>query len=92
MAIAQLSRFYEQIGEDNRITTAHISFYMPLLEGWNQADFKGPVCFTRRELMAAAKISGLATYHRCIKDLESFGYIAYRPSYNPATGSQVLFL
>lgn len=92
MPIAQLSRFYEQIREDNRITTAHISLYMALLERWNQADFTGPVVFTRRELMAAAKISGLATYHRCIRDLARFGYIDYHPSYHPARGSQVVFL
>ncbi len=39
--------------------------------------------------MEVAKISGLATYHKCIKDLHDYGYIQYEPSYNPAVSSQV---
>ena len=39
--------------------------------------------------MEVAKISGLATFHKCIEDLNDFGYIQYLPSYNPATSSQV---
>ena len=42
--------------------------------------------------MATAKISGLATYHKCIKDLHAFGYIQYKPSYNPGTTSKVYLL
>jgi hypothetical protein len=34
--------------------------------------------------MDIAKISGVAAYHKCIKDLHQFGYIQYVPSYNPA--------
>lgn len=39
--------------------------------------------------MRGAKIFGLATYHKCIKDLNDFGYISYQPSYNPRVGSRV---
>ena len=42
--------------------------------------------------MEVAKISGLATYHKCMKDLVEFGYIQYDPSYNPAVNSQVRLL
>lgn len=36
-----------------------------------------------------AKIGGYATYHKCIKDLQAYGYIQYLPSYHPALGSLV---
>ncbi len=39
--------------------------------------------------MQIAKIRGYATYHKCIKDLHTYGYIEYLPSYHPALGSLV---
>jgi hypothetical protein len=42
--------------------------------------------------MFVAKISGPATYHKCIKDLNDFGYIEYVPSFNPAINSRVYLL
>jgi hypothetical protein len=92
MPIEQLTAFYKRMEEDNRMSPAHISVYMALWERWNRVDFTGPVIFTRRELMRAAKISGLATYHRCMKDLATYGYIEYRPSFNPCVGSQAIML
>lgn len=84
MSISQLSCFYKMMKEDNRITTTHISLFMALFERWNEAGFEGPVYFRRGEIMELAKINGLATYHKAIKDLSQFGYIRYIPSYNPA--------
>lgn len=84
MSISQLSRFYIMMKEDNRITTTHISLFMALFERWNEVGFEGPVHFRRGEIMELAKINGLATYHKAIKDLSQFGYIRYIPSYNPA--------
>ena len=42
--------------------------------------------------MEAAKINGLATYHKCIRELHEYGYIDYHPSYNAAICSQVTML
>lgn len=42
--------------------------------------------------MVAAKISGLATYPTCRKDLVAYGYAQYTPSYNPSISSQVVIL
>ncbi|WP_262892799.1 hypothetical protein [Mucilaginibacter pankratovii] len=39
--------------------------------------------------MRISKISSIATYHRCIRDLSEKQYIIYRPSYHPKLGSQV---
>jgi len=92
MQISQLTQFYSVIKEDNRITTTHISLYMALFECWNQNNFQNPICIRRRTVMEGAKINGLATFHKCIKDLNEFGYIRYLPSRNPAVSSQVVFL
>ena len=92
MLVKELTLFFEAIREDNRISTTHISLYMALFECWNQNDFQNPVLIKRRQVMECAKISGLATYHRCIRELQAYGYIAYLPSYNAAICSQVFFL
>jgi len=91
MEVKELTRFYAAIREDSRISPAHIALYMALFQCWNKQGFQNPVPVVRRQVMQAAKISGLATYHRCIKDLHRFGYFVYQPSYNPAKGSQVCF-
>lgn len=92
MQISALTNFYNAIRDDNRITTTHISLYMALFELWNQNEFQNPVYVRRASLMEAAKISGLATFHKCIKDLHAFGYIQYLPSMNPAVSSQVFLI
>jgi hypothetical protein len=85
--IPELSAFYAAVTEDNRMTTTHISLYMALFQLYNQNHFQNPVEITRRLLMGLAKINGLATYHKCIKDLHHFGYIDYEPSFNPGIPS-----
>ena len=89
MQLSELTSFYNAIIEDNRITTTHISLYMALFQTWNRNNFQNPIHMTRRTLMELAKINGLATFHKSIKDLHEFGYIQYMPSRNPAVRSQV---
>ena len=90
--VTALTNFYDAIKEDNRIGTSHISLYMALFQLYNLNRFSNPVYITRAFVMDAAKISGPATYHKCIKDLNEFGYILYFPSYNPSIYSQVYLL
>jgi hypothetical protein len=92
MQVSQLSDFFKTIKEDNRITTSHISLYVALFEFWNQNDFQNPVYITRRQVMEAAKINGIATFHKCIKDLNELRYIRYLPSRNPQVNSKVELL
>src|SRR5687768_13356036 len=87
--IAHLTEFYTAMLQDNRIGATHISTYMALFHLWQMNQFRNPVCFTRQQLMQTAKISGRATFHKCINDLQQFGYIKYVPSFNPAVKSQV---
>ena len=87
--VQQLSGFYQAIVNDNRIGASHICLYMALFQLWNLNQFKNPVAIRRDEVMPVAKISSKATYHKCIKELEQYGYIRYYPSRNHACKSSV---
>jgi len=39
--------------------------------------------------MNNSKIGSLATYHKCIKELDAFGYIVYKPTYNSYIGTSI---
>lgn len=88
MYVTQLTGFYTAIGRDDRITSMHISVYMALFQCWNLNSFRNPVYITRREVMQAAKVQR-NSYHKCMKELNAFGYIRYVPSFHPVLGSQV---
>ena len=90
--VKELTNFYSAIKSDPRIGTTHISLYMALFQFYNLNRLTNPILITRTAVMEVAKISGLATYHKCMKDLVEFGYIEYQPSYNPSISSQVVLL
>jgi hypothetical protein len=87
--ILQLSGFFQRVAVDNRLNPTHVSLYMAIFQFWNAERFQNPVSISRQELMRISKISAKATYHKCIKDLHTYGYIQYLPSYNPFKGSLV---
>jgi hypothetical protein len=87
--LQQLSAFYGKANSDMRIGVSHISLYMALFQLWSHTDGESPLPITRQELMPIAKISGLGTYHKCIRDLEEYGYIRYKPSPRPYSKSLV---
>jgi hypothetical protein len=89
MQVQKLTEFYSSILEDNRINARHISLYMALFECWNRNNFQNPVSIKRDVIMPIAKISGIATYHKCIKELHEYGYIKYFPSFHPGIRSRV---
>jgi hypothetical protein len=90
--VKELTCFYSAIKSDHRIGPTHISLYMALFHFFNLNCLTNPIKISRTGVMEVAKISGLATYHKCMKDLVEFGYIQYEPSYNPAISSQVRLL
>lgn len=87
--VKEITRFYAAILIDLRIKPVHISVYMALFQFYNLNRFKNPVEITRSRVMKAAKITGKATYHKRMKELASFGYIQYEPSYHPGICSKV---
>lgn len=87
--IKHLTGFYDRISQDNRLNPTHISLYLALFQFWNLNHFQNPISISRSEMMRLSKIAALGTYHKCIKQLQEFGYIVYEPSFNPYKGSLV---
>ena len=85
-------RFYEVIVGDGRIGPVHISMYMALLHLWKVQGSVNPINIFSRELMPVAKISGIATYYRVLKELTAYGYIRYVSTYDRVVGSLVYML
>lgn len=88
-SIPQLVEFFVAIKDDCRISPIHISLFMAIMQHWNNNDCKSPICVFSHELMRLAKISGVATYHKAIRELDEYGYIDYKPSYNHNKGSLI---
>lgn len=88
--IKHLTGFFEKVALDRTLNPTHISLYIALFQFWNCNRFKNPISISRDEVMRISKISSKATYHKCLKNLHSLGYINYQPSYNPFKGSHVI--
>jgi hypothetical protein len=92
MCARQLSRFFDSVAGDGRITTTHIVLYVVLYELWGRSGFTDPFSISRSRVMKMSKIKGKTTYHNHMKDLVAFGFIKYEPSYHPRVGSLVWVL
>jgi len=88
----ELNVFFKTVKEDARISPIHISLFTAIVQYASEQEGSDPVCFFSKDVMRLAKISGLATYHRSIKELHQYGYIKYVPSYNHFLGSLVYFI
>jgi hypothetical protein len=78
-----------RLGSDSRLLCSHISILTAIFLCWQHNGFREPFSVRRRKLMAYSKIASIATYHKCISELSTFGYIGYQPSYHPQKGSLV---
>lgn len=87
-----LTGFFERIRNDHRISTTHIGIFAAVLHYSVKSGGCNPVRAYSRDIMEIAKISALKTYCRCIKDLDSYGYIRYNPSKKKNVPSRILFI
>lgn len=87
--IRHLNEIFCLFYKDDRLNPSHISIYMALFQEWNSCRFSKSFWINRREIMNAAKIGSKSTYHRCIRDLHNWNYLAYIPSSNPYKGSNI---
>ena len=87
-----INHFLKSITGNRSILTSHITLYTAMIHCCQQQGFKSPFRVTRKELMAASAIRSFATYHKCLKELISWGYISYEPSYDTYKASQINFL
>ena len=81
--------FMDRVGDDHRIGPIHISLFLAILYFYRKQEYQLPIYVYRKELMKQAKISAVGTYHKGMRELRTYGYIGYVPSYNPALGSLV---
>lgn len=84
-----LSDFFSAIEEDCRISITHIGIYAALVEYWGMHGWVNPVHAFSRDIMRIAKISAPTTYHKCIRELNEYGYIRYEPSFKKNEGSRI---
>jgi len=84
-----LARFVESPEQSN---TQHRMLYMALFNCWNSAFFRNPISINRQEMMLYAGIGSTNTYHKCLTDLHTWGYIRYEPSRNRMLGSKVFMV
>lgn len=85
----QLSDFFNAIDTDPRISITHIGIYAALLQYWKKQNYANPLYVFSYQIMKIAKITGSATYHKAIKDLNEFGYLKYEPSFKRNKGSKI---
>lgn len=87
--IKHLENIFAKISLDDRLSTVHLGLYYSLFHQWNLAKFQNPISICRSELMKTSKVGSANTYTRCLRELNDWGYIDYKPSFNPCRGSLV---
>lgn len=80
---------YVKLIQDERVSVWHISVYLAFVHLWIQGGSNNPIRVSRKIIMQLAHIKGIATYHKCIKELQKFGYIKYYPTYDYFKGTLV---
>lgn len=89
--LTPLLDFFKAIEKDYRISITHIGIYAALLQFRADKGFINPVKAYRHEIMKIAKITGPVTYHKCIRELNEYGYINYIPKKNRNQRSTIYF-
>lgn len=89
--LTPLLDFFKAIEKDYRISITHIGIYAALLQFRADRGFINPVKAYRHEIMKIAKITGPVTYHKCIRELNEYGYINYIPKKNRNQRSTIYF-
>jgi len=87
--IKHLNGVFDQFSKESRLNPTHISLYVALFQFWNYNRFPNEFYISREEIMKYSKIGSTATYHKCIKQLDHWKYLKYKPSHNPYKGSKV---
>ena len=87
--IKHLTGFFNKINNENDLNPTHISLYLALFQCWNVNRFKNPTGISREEIMKSSKINSKATYHKCMRELQTLGFIEYNPTFNPHSSSNV---
>ena len=77
---------------DERITVWHMAIMQAIFQLATKNDASAPIFISRKRIMELAHILSYNTYHKCIDELQQFGYLQYVPSYHPGIRSRVFLL
>jgi hypothetical protein len=83
-----IAEFIEVIQDDPRISPAHVSLFLAVINTCKKQNKDMPISIYKKDIIKQAKIAP-ATFHRRINELHKYGYLIYKPSYNPLMGSLV---
>ncbi len=88
MYLRQLIGFLIRASSDHRMGPHHVALYVAIFQEWCIHSGESPVSVTQIHLGQIAKI-GRTRYHKCMRDLEAYGYIKYVRSHSPVLSSLV---
>ena len=92
MEMEDFIRYLRLFQSDNRLTVWHLALLMSILDlGYRQGN-KKVIMVSRSKIMALSHINTIPTYNKYFKELQSFGYIKYTPSYHPGFKSKAELL
>ncbi|WP_158797518.1 hypothetical protein [Pedobacter sp. L105] len=84
--------FLRKAADDVRLLPSHLSLVMAIFYFRDDNTPGAPTRISRSKLMRFSRIRSIVTYHKCLKELISFGYINYVPSYHPTNASLIWLL
>jgi hypothetical protein len=84
--------FIFPVVHDGRLGPQHVSMYVAIVWCWVAQGRPEWVTVSGKELGPLAKIFGSSPVYRCLRELHDYGYVVYRPSYNPVEKSKVFLL
>jgi len=87
-----IAGLYRSLFRDQRITAWHISLLSAIIFIYLLNPGLKYIEISRRQLMALAHINSVATYHKYIRQLQDYGYIVYKRSYNYFDRSKILIV
>ena len=88
-SFSPMDHFIMRAAGDGKLLPSHISLFIAIFFYCPSSDISKVFQVCRKKLMRLSKIRSNATYHKCISELDSLGYISYSPSYDPFRGSQI---
>lgn len=84
-----LFNFFKRIQADPRISATHIGIFSALIYYKEKHNFGPQFSAFSWEIMTLAKISSSSTYHKCILELNEYGHLSYKPSFNKRIASTI---
>jgi hypothetical protein len=88
-ALVLLNVFFATVDEHPQIGTSHVGLYAALYYLYLLNACQDPIMIRRHQVMELAKIRGIATFHKCMKDLCEARYLRYEGMKYPAKRSRV---